>query len=55
MLQKEGAEDKTENESSTQLGEGKAPGEWLPAKRMCRQRKEGSSARCFEVAFMRQN
>lgn len=31
---------KKEKESSTQLGEGDAPGKWLPAKKMFRQRKE---------------
>lgn len=49
---------KPENKSNTQLREGKAPGKWLPAKKMFRQRKGvmsshgGSSARCFNVHFI---
>lgn len=49
---------KQENESSTQLGEGKAPGKWLPAKKMFRQRKEesdvqswGQQCKVFQRAF----
>lgn len=38
---------KQEYESSTQLGEGKGPGKWLPARKMFRQRQEESNVQSW--------